>query len=303
MSMPELERVGGDDRQQLAADEPRLDLAALLRRVAGAVRRDAVGELGLLGSSRSATIFATSSTALRDLMKQIVRAPPRTSSASRSAASPSALRRVCSASSRTGGFHIAIWRRAPGEPSRSTSATSSRPGQPLGQLDGVGDRRAGEQEARLGAVGGGDAPQPPQHVGDVRAEHAAVDVGLVDDDDREVGEEVAPRPVVGQDPDVEHVGVGEDEVRAPADRRALLAAACRRRRSPGAPACPARTRAAPAPGPGPAPSSGTGTARGRVGSRQQHVQRRQVEAQRFPRRRAGRDDRRAPPRPPRSASA
>ena len=37
---PELERVGGDDRQQLTRGERRLDLAALLRRVAGPVGRD-----------------------------------------------------------------------------------------------------------------------------------------------------------------------------------------------------------------------------------------------------------------------
>ena len=35
---PELERVGRGDAEQLALDEPPLDLAALLRRVAGAVR-------------------------------------------------------------------------------------------------------------------------------------------------------------------------------------------------------------------------------------------------------------------------
>ena len=43
----ELERVGRDDGVQLAAHEPRLELAALLRRVAGAVRGDALGELGV----------------------------------------------------------------------------------------------------------------------------------------------------------------------------------------------------------------------------------------------------------------
>jgi hypothetical protein len=47
----------------------------------------------------------------------------------------------------------------------------------------------------------------------VRAEHAAVDVRLVDDDDVEAVQEVRPRAVVGQDPDVEHVGVGEHDVR------------------------------------------------------------------------------------------
>ena len=57
----------------------------------------------------------------------------------------------------------------------------------------------------------------------MRAEDAAVDVGLVDHDDREVGEQVRPRAVVGQDPEVQHVGVGEHDVRAPADLRARLA--------------------------------------------------------------------------------
>ena len=157
-------------------------------------------------------------------MKQIVRAPPRTSAASSSAASRQrASARVASASSSSGGFHIAIWRARAGRAVAVDEREVVEARQALGELHRVGDRRGGEQEARLGAVGGGEAAQAPQHVGDVRAEHAAVDVRLVDDDDGEVREQVAPGGVVGQDPDVEHVGVGEDEVRAPADRRALLA--------------------------------------------------------------------------------
>ena len=66
----------------------------------------------------------------------------------------------------------------------------------------------------IGAVDRGDSPQPPQHVRDVRAEHAAVDVGLVDHDEREVREQLVPSSVVGQDPDVEHVRVREDQVAA-----------------------------------------------------------------------------------------
>ena len=133
------------------------------------------------------------------------------------------------------------------------------PGQALGQLARVGDRGAGEHEARGGPVGVRDPPQPAQHVADVGAEHAAVDVRLVDHHQREVGEEVAPRAVVGQDPQVQHVGVGEDDVGAAADRR-RCSAACRRRRSRGA-GGRRRTRAARAPGPARAPWPGTGTAR------------------------------------------
>ena len=94
-------------------------------------------------------------------------------------------------------------------------------GEAFGELDGIGDGGAGEQEARLAAVNGCDAPEAPEDIGHVRAEHAAVDVSLVDDHEGQVGQQLAPGRVVGQDPDVEHVGVGEDEVRALADGGAL----------------------------------------------------------------------------------
>ena len=55
----------------------------------------------------------------------------------------------------------------------------------------------------------------------MRAKHAAVDVRLVEDDEREVGEQIAPRRVVREDADVQHVGIGHDQVRALTDRRAL----------------------------------------------------------------------------------
>ena len=222
--------------------------AARARGAAGACSRRGTGAIRSASSPRSPLCSRAvawrriSSTALRDLMKQIVRAPAGTRSANRSAASLSAEARTPSASSSIGGFHIAIWRSAAGEPSRSISAISLQAGQPLRELQRVGDRRAREQEARLGPIGGRDPPQPPQHVAHVRAEHAAVDVRLVDDDDREVGEEVSPRAVVGQDPDVQHVGVGEHDVGLAADRARAPPAACRRRRSPGA---RARSRSAP----------------------------------------------------------
>jgi hypothetical protein len=95
------------------------------------------------------------------------------------------------------------------------------PGEPLGQLLRVGDRRAGEDEARLGPVRAGQAAKAAQHVAHVRAEHTAVHVRLVHHDPGEVREHVAPLAVVRQDPDVEHVRVREDQVRARADRPAL----------------------------------------------------------------------------------
>ncbi len=83
----------------------------------------------------------------------------------------------------------------------------------VGELAGVGDRRGGEQELRLRPVHARHPSQAAQHVGDMRAEHAAVHVRLVDDDIAEIVEDVRPQIVARQDADVEHVGVREHEVR------------------------------------------------------------------------------------------
>ena len=91
------------------------------------------------------------------------------------------------------------------------------------ELARVRDRRGREQELRLGVVDPREPPQPAEHVGDVRAEDAAVDVRLVDDDVAEVREHVSPAVVVREDADVEHVRVREDDVRPLADLPAALA--------------------------------------------------------------------------------
>ena len=92
----------------------------------------------------------------------------------------------------------------------------------LRERERVGDRGGGEDEPRLCPVGLREAAQAAQHVGDVRAEHSAVHVCLVHDDEREVREEVSPGGVVGQDADVQHVGIRQHHVRALADRGSLL---------------------------------------------------------------------------------
>ena len=95
--------------------------------------------------------------------------------------------------------------------------------QPLRELAGVRDRGGGEQELRLRAVHRGGAAQSAQDVADVRAEHASVDVRLVDDDVAQVLQDVAPAVVVREHADVEHVGVREDQVRPLADLPAPVA--------------------------------------------------------------------------------
>ena len=66
-------------------------------------------------------------------------------------------------------------------------------------------------------------PQPPEHHGHVRPEHAPAHVRLVDDHEREPEEEVGPPGVVGQERQVQHVRVGHHQVRVLPDQRPLRA--------------------------------------------------------------------------------
>ncbi len=291
---PQLQRVGGHDAEQLALDEPALQLAPLLRRVAGAVGRDPRGQLAAPG------VLQRELREARDQLDRLARLHEH----DRARAVADQLGQQVGGLGQRGAARRELLiddRRVPHRhgPLRARRAVAldhghvRQSGQSLGQLARVGDRRAGEQEARLGPVGGGDPAQPPQHVRDVGAEDAAVDVRLVDHDDGEVGEHVGPGPVVGQDPEMQHVGVGEDHVRAPADLGALLA----------------RRVAVVDRGPRALHAERLERARlvlrerlGRVeveraGARvaAERVERRQLEAERLAARRAGRDDRRAGP--------
>ena len=67
-----------------------------------------------------------------------------------------------------------------------------------------------------------DALQPAQHVRQVAAEHAAIRVQLVDDDEVEVLEQLRPSRMVREDARVHHVGIAEDDVRARANGAARI---------------------------------------------------------------------------------
>ena len=220
---PELERVGRDDREQIAGAQPRLDLAPLLWRVAGPVGSDPVGQvpaaaLGQLVAGEALDQLDPAAAADEadrprpgegELGEHVGGLGERRAAGAGAAVEQ---RRVPDRDPPTGP------RGAVG-----VDEVERRADQALGELLGVGDRRRGEDEARLGAVDRGDPAQPAQDVGDVGAEDAAVDVRLVDDDVAEPRQHLAPVLVVGQDADVEHVGVGQDQVGAAPDRGALLA--------------------------------------------------------------------------------
>ena len=159
---PELERVGRRDAEQLALDEPPLDLAPLRGRVAGAVGREA------LRSRRRRAARAVkrwiSSAALRLFAKQIVRRPR----VDEPGQQPRRLAERARAQAELGVEERRVperdrplrARRRRRRRRRSTSTPSER----ARELARVRDRRRREQELRVGAVDAGEPAQPAEDV-------------------------------------------------------------------------------------------------------------------------------------------
>ena len=156
----ELERARGAHGHQLALGQPPLDLAPLLRRVAGAVGGDQLAEVG------PARVLELEP---RELLEQLD-AAPRLHEADRPHAvldqprehgGGLAQRRDARAGllveeRRVPHRHLALGaRRAVAVDEAELDAREL-----LGELERVGDRGAREDEARLGAVGAREAPQP-----------------------------------------------------------------------------------------------------------------------------------------------
>ncbi len=212
----ELERVGAHHAGDLSAAQAGLDLAPPQRQVARAVAADPlagvesrrqrllqVGEHHLdlkPAAAEDDGLYALADPGRRDASRLEHRAAPHA--------------------------HLAVDQRrvvedeAPLAARRPASIHELHPlalQQALGQLGRVGDGRRGAEEAGRGAVEVADPLQPPDDVRHLAAEEAAIGVELVDDDELEAGEELAPARVVGQDPGVQHVRVGQDDVPALAD--------------------------------------------------------------------------------------
>jgi hypothetical protein len=93
----------------------------------------------------------------------------------------------------------------------------------LGEGLRVGDRGRGEHELGPRTVGLAEPAQAAHHLRHVRAEHAAVHVGLVEHDVAQVVQELGPAFVARQDAGVQHVGVGQQDGGAVAYAGALRA--------------------------------------------------------------------------------
>ena len=211
----ELEGVGRDDAQDLARPQALLDLPPLERQVAAAVaadealfldrRLDVLFEVGQQDLGDEAA--AGEDDRLEAVLEEDRGDAPRLVDVG-----PADAERGVDDRRRVEDEILAAARRAVVVDERDRRLDHL-----LGHLGRVGDRRRAEDELRVGAVEPGDPPQPPQDVGQVAAEDAAVVVELVDDDVLEVLEQLDPLGVVRQDPGVEHVGVRQDDVAAGPD--------------------------------------------------------------------------------------
>ena len=86
------------------------------------------------------------------------------------------------------------------------------PGQLGGQLHGVGDGGAAQDEARVTAVKCAQPHQAAKYVGQVASKYAAVGMQLVDDDVFEIFKQLDPPGMVGEDVGVQHVRVGDHDM-------------------------------------------------------------------------------------------
>jgi hypothetical protein len=214
----ELERVRRDHAEQLALGEPALELPPLLGGVAGSVRSDLTLAHGIVEAVPGEPVDQLGGAPrAREADRAHVRLHEVGEEGGRLAQARGTPPRVLVQKRRVAHHDLSLAPRG----AVAIDELEIETGETLRELHGVRDRRGGQHEARIRAVSGRHPPQAPQHVRDVRAEYAAIDVCLVDDHEREIRQEVAPAVVVRKDADMEHVGIGQDEVRPLADRRPL----------------------------------------------------------------------------------
>ena len=92
-----------------------------------------------------------------------------------------------------------------------------------GQLARIGDRRRAANKLRIAAIKIRDAPQSPQHVAKMAAEHAAIGVQFIQHDVSQILEQPRPARVVRQNSGVQHVRIGQYDVAFFADGFARVA--------------------------------------------------------------------------------
>ena len=207
----ELERLCGDDGVELVREQASLDVAALLRRVAGPVRHDA-----RRGAAGVAVLQAAAHVAVHQL-RRLARGRERDDPRSCQHAlgrHVARLRERAAPRARGGVFERRVPEHHRALRPRGLVLVDRREGEadePLGERLRLGDGGRGEHEAGVAAVVRAEAPQAADHLRDVAAEDPAVHVGLVEHDVAQVVQELGPALVARQDAEVQHVRVAEQD--------------------------------------------------------------------------------------------
>ena len=214
---PEFQRIGRHDPHHLASPQPRLDLPAEVRQVAPAVAGDELGfdrfslrepVLEVLRQHLDVQPAGGEDDRLDVVFDQFRgHLPDRRQRGLADAELPVDDRRIVEDEGLARGGRPAL-----------VDQRHRALQQALRVLPGVRDRRGAADEDRIPAIEAADPDQAPEHVGQVGAEHAAVDVELINHDVLEVREELLPLRVVGKNSGVEHVGIRDHDVALSADR-------------------------------------------------------------------------------------
>ena len=88
------------------------------------------------------------------------------------------------------------------------------------QLGWIGDGGAGAEKTGIAAVMAAESAQSAQHIGNVAAEDASIDMHFVQADPAQTRQKPGPLWVVGQNAAVEHIWVGQQQAGLSAHRRA-----------------------------------------------------------------------------------
>ena len=217
----ELQRVRRGDAEQPPARQLELQRAALLGEVARAISTDAVDELGRDSGEAAARV-------LRDDL----RAAPAAGERERLVVGAHEAREQLGRLDVGGAARTRVRVEQGPLPAREHPLGTRRgvvvdladveAAQRARELARVADRRACEEERGARSIVLAQPAEAAQHVRDVRAEDAAQRVELVDYDVLEPHEERRPPFVRRQDPHVQHLGIGEHDVRVLARPRAVV---------------------------------------------------------------------------------
>ena len=211
----QLERLRRDDGVELVGEQAPLDVAPLLRRIAGAVRLHA-----FRCAAAASVLEAAAHVPVHQLRRLARRRERDHTRAGQHALRGDVARFRQRAASHTRSGVLEWW--VP-EDDRAFGTRGlvlvhrgeRRADEAFREALRVGDGRRGEDEARVRTVLPAEPPQPADDLGDVAAEDAAVHVRLVEHHVPQLMQELRPAFVARQDADVEHVRVAEEDGRSP----------------------------------------------------------------------------------------